>query len=88
MGDYKKANAGGDFSPNYGVMMYDRKKEKLWVDTFTDAAHMKRKMYESADIVDLLKWSKINNRLKSDDKVCMSTIRRLATECTKEVYHG
>lgn len=88
IGDYKKANAGGDFSPNYGVIMYNRKTESLWVDTFNDTTHMMRKMYEDANIVDLLKWSKANKRLTDNDKVCMNTIKRLATECTGEACHG
>lgn len=33
--DYRKFNQGGIFSPEYGILMFDKSDGELWTDYFT-----------------------------------------------------
>lgn len=51
VGDYKRANAGGPYSPLYGNLMFDSDTGEVWTDTFCDLGHNSWKEYQSDSIV-------------------------------------
>lgn len=53
VGDYQRANAGGAYSPRYGVMMLDRTTGKVWTDEFYSIGHNSWKDYHDQAIVDV-----------------------------------
>ena len=50
---FRKANAGGCYSPHYGVMMLDRGTGEVWTDEFYDLGHNSWKEYEDRNIMNL-----------------------------------
>ena len=53
IGEYKRANFGGHYSPQYGKLMYDTSTGEIWTDYFCSLGHNQWKAYESESIVDL-----------------------------------
>ena len=53
VGDYKRANSEGAYSPRYGVLMYDKSTGELWTDEFYSLGHNSWKEYHSESIVNL-----------------------------------
>lgn len=53
VGDYKRANEGGPYSPRYGFLMFDLSDGELWVDEFYSLGHNDWKEYHSNSIVNL-----------------------------------
>ena len=53
VGDYKRANEGGAYSPNYGYLMYNKTTGELWTDEFYSTGHNNWKAYEDSSIVNL-----------------------------------
>lgn len=49
--DYRKFNQGGIFSPEYGILMFDKSDGELWTDYFYSIGHNEWKVYHSDDIV-------------------------------------
>ena len=84
VGKLRQINSGGAYSPKYGVIMLDRENGTIWVDEFNDINHNTRNMYTKGSVIDLLKWSKTNRMITESDKLCMSTIKRLADAAIKE----
>lgn len=53
VGDYKRANAGGYYSPRYGYLMFDKEDGSLWTDEFYSLGHNSWKEYHSESIINL-----------------------------------
>ncbi len=53
VGEYKRANAGGHYSPRYGVLMFDYSDGEVWTDEFYSLGHNSWKEYHSESIVNL-----------------------------------
>lgn len=53
VGEYKRFNAGGTYSPEYGVLMYDKSDRILWTDYFFSIGHNSWKVYHSDTVVNL-----------------------------------
>lgn len=53
VGDYKRLNKGGAFSPWYGHLMYDKLKKNLWTDEFYSIGHNTWNEYRSPSIINL-----------------------------------
>ena len=52
IGDYKRFNDGGAYSPRYGLLMYEKSSGYLWADEFYDLGHNSYIVYDD-DIVNL-----------------------------------
>lgn len=53
IGDYKRANKEGYYSPRYGYLMFDKEDGKIWTDEFYSLGHNEWKEYHSDTIVNL-----------------------------------
>ncbi len=53
IGDYKRANSGGAYSPRYGRLMLDKSTGEIWCDEFYDLGHSWYTQYKSPDIINL-----------------------------------
>ena len=53
IGEFKRANAGGYYSPRYGLLMFDKTSGELWTDEFYSIGHNSWKEYHSEYIVNL-----------------------------------
>ena len=79
VGDYKRANKGGMYSPRYGRMMLDRKTGEVWTDVFYDIGHNTWTEYRNPAIINLGRLIGDNN-----DTVNMQTVRKYAeASCAK-----
>lgn len=76
VGEYNRANAGGCYSPRYGYLMLDRSTGEVWTDEFYSLGHTSWINYHDSAIINL--GSKI------DDKITMTTVRRVAEKYCAE----
>ena len=53
IGDYKRANAEGKYSPSYGRLMLDKESGEIWTDCFYDIGHNSWKEYHSKSVIDI-----------------------------------
>ena len=53
IGDYKRFNEGGAYSPRYGLLMYEKSSGHLWTDEFCDLGHNAHAIYANDDVVNL-----------------------------------
>ena len=53
IGDYKRFNEGGAYSPRYGFLMYEKSSGHLWTDEFCDLGHNSYIVYDDDDVVNL-----------------------------------
>lgn len=53
IGDFKRVNAGGDYSPSYGLLMLHTGTGEIWVDYFYDLGHNSWIDYHDEAIVNL-----------------------------------
>ena len=53
IGDYKRANEEGYYSPRYGYLMFDKEDGEIWTDEFYSLGHNEWKEYHSDTIVDI-----------------------------------
>lgn len=53
IGDYKRANKEGCYSPRYGYLMFDKEDGEIWTDEFYSLGHNEWKEYHSDTIVDI-----------------------------------
>lgn len=53
IGEYQRFNSGGYYSPEYGVLMYDKSDGTLWTDYFYSIGHNSWKEYRSDTIINL-----------------------------------
>lgn len=53
VGDYKRANAEGWFSPRYGYLMLDRSTGEVWTDEFYSLGHNEWNQYHDSAIINL-----------------------------------
>ena len=82
VGDYKRLNAGGQYSPRYGYLMLDRSTGAVWVDEFYAIGHGDFKQYHSTAVINL------GNCIHADDKdINMATVRAYAEKLTA-AYNG
>ena len=79
VGDYKRANAEGRFSPRYGVLMFDKSDGNIWTDEFYDLGHGSFNHYHSKDIVSLSKMM-----LEDDVPITMETVKKYIKENFKD----
>ena len=71
--EYQRANAGGYYSPSYGIMMLDRSTGEVWTDYFHDLGHNSYKSYNDPAIINL------GREIEQDRKaVCMATVKEYA----------
>lgn len=79
VGEYKRANAGGYYSPRYGYLMLDCKTGEVWTDEFYSLGHNEWKQYHSNAVVNL------GNYIGNDDKdINMATVREYAERLVAE----
>lgn len=79
VGEYKRANAGGYYSPRYGRLMLDRETGEVWTDEFYSLGHNEWKRYHSNAVVNL------GNYIGNDDKdINMVTVREYAEKLVAE----
>ena len=74
IGDYKRANAGGQFSPRYGRLMFDTSDGEIWTDEFYSIGHNEWKEYHS-DTVERID----NDEYFFDKGVTMKTVKEYIT---------
>ena len=53
VGEFQKLNAGGAFSPSYGILMLDRDDGHVWTDEFYSLGHNSWNEYDSKSIINL-----------------------------------
>lgn len=53
IGDYKRFNKDGAYSPQYGFLMYEKSNGHLWTDEFYDLGHNAYIAYDDDDVVNL-----------------------------------
>lgn len=53
IGDYKRFNKDGAYSPRYGLLMYDASNGDLWTDEFYDLGQGSYTVYDNENIVNL-----------------------------------
>lgn len=53
VGEYKRANAEGYFSPRYGELMFDTSDGEIWTDEFYSIGHNDWNEYRSDTIINL-----------------------------------
>ena len=53
VGDYQRLNAGGAYSPHYGVMMLNKETGEIWTDEFYSLGHNSWKEYKDKNIMNL-----------------------------------
>ena len=53
IGEYKRYNAGGYYSPEYGRLMFDIESGELWTDYFYSIGHNSWNQYHSESIINL-----------------------------------
>lgn len=59
VGSYQRLNAGGYYSPHYGVMMLDRGTGEVWTDEFYDLGHNSWKEYRDKNIMNLSSYMEV-----------------------------
>lgn len=86
VGEYKRANAGGRYSPRYGRLMLDRDTGELWVDEFYSLGHNAWKVYRDKAIVDIISYIRIYNVVDywEDIVVNMVNVRAWATKACED----
>lgn len=83
VGDYKRYNKGGYYSPEYGYLMINRKTGEVWTDYFYSLGHNEWKQYRDRAIINLFGW-KMEQAKYFDDEVNMANVRNWATACINE----
>ena len=53
VGDYKKANEEGNYSPRYGYLMYNVENGEIWTDEFYSLGHSNWEDYENKAIINI-----------------------------------
>lgn len=53
VGEYKRFNSNGYYSPEYGYIMLDKESGEIWTDYFYSIGHNSWKEYHSDSIVNL-----------------------------------
>ena len=53
IGEYKRANSGGHYSPQYGKLMYNTSTGEIWTDWFYGIGHNQWKAYHDESVIDL-----------------------------------
>lgn len=51
VGDYHRFNSGGYYSPEYGILMYDKESGEIWTDQFYSLGHNSWIEYHGDSIV-------------------------------------
>ena len=73
VGDFRRANAGGYYSPRYGVLMLDRGTGEVWTDEFYSLGHNSWKEYKDRNIMNLSGYM-----VQRGIPVTMATVREVA----------
>lgn len=53
VGKYRRANAGGAYSPHYGVLMLNKETGEVWTDEFYSMGRNSWKEYRDENIINL-----------------------------------
>lgn len=53
IGDYKRANEGGPYSPRYGRLMMDEETFEVWTDEFYSLGHNSWNEYANPCVINL-----------------------------------
>lgn len=53
VGEFKRANRYGDYSPNYGFLMLDRENGNVWTDSFYSIGRSSYTVYNKKSICNL-----------------------------------
>lgn len=53
VGTFNRANAGGAYSPRYGVLMLDKEAGEVWTDEFYSMGRNSWKEYQDENIINL-----------------------------------
>lgn len=51
--NYNRLNAGGAYSPLYGIIYFDQKTGEIWTNEYYDLGHNSWTHYDNPDIVNL-----------------------------------
>lgn len=82
VGDNKRANADGAYSPRYGYMMLDRNTGEVWTDEFYSLGRNSWKEYHDPAIINLISF--ISERVQEDFHVTMETVKEYAHKAIAE----
>ena len=75
VGEYKKYNEGGQYSPEYGILMFDAINNEVWTDYFYSVGRNNYKVYEDRNIINLGKMME-----KANIKVTMKNVKAFVEE--------
>lgn len=75
IGDYRRANRGGHYSPQYGYLMLDASDGKIWTDEFYSLGRNEWKQYHSESIVNLGRMMD-----ERDIKINMANVKKFVEE--------
>lgn len=75
VGEYQRYNEGGYFSPEYGILMYDKATGQLWTDYFYSIGHNTWNEYNSSSVVNL---SRMLSRYEID--ITMKNVKKFIDE--------
>ena len=75
IGEYKRANSEGYYSPRYGKLMYDTSTGEIWTDWFYSLGHNEWKVYRYESVIDL--GRKMGER---GINITMSNVKKFITE--------
>lgn len=82
VGDYQRANKGGQYDARYGVLMLDRSTGELWTDEFYSLGHNTWKEYHDKSIIKLLKYT--DEQFIDTSEINMQNVRRWAEKVIEE----
>jgi hypothetical protein len=80
--DYKRANAGGYYSPSYGRMMLNRSTGEVWTDEFYCVGHTDWNKYDDPAIINIV--TAMNNIACDAVTVTMQSIKKIAVKLCEE----
>lgn len=73
VGEYRRCNEGGYYSPRYGRMMLDRATGEVWVDEFYSIGHNSWKEYHDESIINIVNWAYDNGY--AEEPVNMANVK-------------
>ncbi len=79
VGDYKRLNKGGYYSPHYGNLMIDRDTGEVWTDEYYDISHKSYTVYKYPSIADLIELTGNENFI-----VNMKNVKEAAKKACEE----
>lgn len=84
IGEYRRANAGGYYSPRYGRLMLNIGNGHIWCDEYYDLGHAEHTIYYNPDIVCISRayYDEQQNEYSNDvfEPLTMKTLKSFITK--------